>query len=168
MTGVWAHMHHPGKETGITVFFFSEEKRLIWEDNGETCSVQSNDPFLRPHCTWAVSSFLMQLAVRSETFSSHRLEKILSSWFSPFLTSHCFSSARSFISPTLQCWRVPAFRPQTSTPSTLTPMGHLSNLKVFNNICTLKTDTFISPVRTYTWTADLYIQLMFQYLPWDV
>lgn len=109
------------KETGITILFFHEEKRLLREDNWGDLNPMTLFSILISHGL-STASDATDYSL-SETFSSLGFEKILSSWFSSSLTSHPFSCARSFNSPTLQCWRVPGFRPQTSTLSTLTPMG---------------------------------------------
>ena len=109
------------KETGITILFFHEEKRLLREDNWGDLNPMILFSILISHGL-STASDATDYSL-SETFSSLGFEKILSSWFSSSLTSHPFSCARSFTSPTLQCWQVPGFRPQTSTLSTLTPMG---------------------------------------------
>lgn len=67
------------------------------------------------------------------------------SWFSSSFTIlflYSFSFAESFISPTLKCWQASGLGPQALTLPTLPPLVSPSN------ICTLKTDKFISPART--------------------
>ena len=118
----WTHTHTTQwKRQALPYFFFSEEERLLWEDNwGDLNPMTLSSILISRGRSTAFDAIDYSL---SETFSPFGFEKILSSRFSSFLTSHSVSYARSFISPALQCWRVPGFRPQTSTLSTLTPMG---------------------------------------------